>query len=122
MTAEVEKLRTALNEILEGSRPNGRWIDQIDYDAIDGGEEGVVPVGFYDVNLATRPVEDEVDEYPAYPDGVDERDQEEFLLVGGKWLRPAVWEPYSRSENEDWLDSVVGICERALKTDVEVVS
>jgi hypothetical protein len=117
-----DKLRAALEEILKGSKPTGRWLNLVTLDAIkDGEDEDVVPEGYY--NTGSPPKEDDVflGEEPPIPEGIrKQRWDEAFmndstpLVVGGKWLLPAEWEEYDKEEQDTWLETVVGICERAL--------
>jgi hypothetical protein len=37
------------------------------------------------------------------------------LWIGGEWLRPAEWEPYTPEEQIDWLDTITGMAQRALQ-------
>lgn len=111
----TERLRAALKTILEGSEINGRWIDQIDHDAIEGGEEGKVPEGYYDDGETEGNEDDDPEgDLPPMPDDVGAEDHDRLLLKDGEWLRPALWEEYDKEDQDNWLGSVVGICEAEL--------
>jgi hypothetical protein len=114
---DAEKLATAiaaLREIERGSRYTGRWIDQIDYSAPDGGSErDQVPDGYYDLDdthTTASEASNPTDLDPTPDDAVHP-----CLWIGGEWLRPAEWEPYTPEEQIDWLDTITGMAQRALQ-------
>lgn len=121
MKTREDVLHEALKDILGGSRRTGRWVCTLTGDAIDGDyDQSQVPDGCYDTDSALPDEDDDsVDRshvpLPSFLDQQEPSDVEDVLFVGGRWLTPATWEPYTASENRSWLDSVADIAERSLK-------
>lgn len=111
-------MRQALEEIMRGATATGRWVSQLHYDAIETGtgdsEKGDVPPGYYDTEEPPEEDDLEAEQYPDFPEDVTGDARDELLCVDGKWLRPAMWEAYSKEEQDEWLESVADIARRAL--------
>lgn len=102
----------------DGAGLTGRWIDQINFEAPDGGhDEEAPPAGYYNredsekVRQASAEMEriTPVNELPEIPEIVDDWQVSDLCLVKEAdgtltWLRPAVWEAYDAGDQIDYLE------------------